>query len=346
MRIFGGLSRGVCAGVRSYLAGWREPVRNMSTQREKPAMKQRSPRRAAFTLIELLVVMAIIATLIGLLLPAVQKVREAAYRTECRNNLKQLALGTHLFESTVRYFPTGGVGTPTPIAPNPSSRYTSNAANAVPATGKSQQWSWAYQILPYVDQENLWKLPNTALDDFGDASLGIPGVRGYAIKVFSCPSRRAPAAAQVGNFLVFPGDYAGNGGNAGTNNGMIVPSNSGQTVTLGRLKSTSNTVLLSEKAVSVPGASGGIETGDVEGVFYGYKVESIRFSDVPPVPDGPSATPTSPSMPFGSAHPGAFNIAFVDGSVRQALYSVDFLKVWQPICNRNNPFPVDMSDVQ
>src|SRR5262245_22329125 len=95
-------------------------------------------RRRAFTLIELLVVIAIIAILIALLLPAVQKVREAAARAQCENNLKQLALGLHTYQSTEGTFP-------------PS--YT--LAVLPPAT--IQSYSWGVLALPYVEQGNLYR---------------------------------------------------------------------------------------------------------------------------------------------------------------------------------------------
>src|SRR5438128_8237330 len=105
----------------------------------KRCARRRRPWRTAFTLIELLVVIAIIAILIALLVPAVQKVREAAARTQCLNNLKQIGLALHSYHDVRRRLPPGGVSQITTPAP-PSSE---------------AGLSWQVLILPYIEQGNL-----------------------------------------------------------------------------------------------------------------------------------------------------------------------------------------------
>src|SRR5262249_11060084 len=152
---------------------------------------------AAFTLIELLVVIAIIAILIGLLVPAVQKVREAAARMKCSNNLHQLALGLHTYHDAQGTFPKMLPASYTPV-------------------------SWHALVLPYVEQDALGKtiLPNAPAYSAGQNANRVAGQ--YRMAVFLCPSyseeRSSSTIDNISGFgNAYTTHYVGNAGPKGIN---------------------------------------------------------------------------------------------------------------------------------
>src|SRR6187200_2836948 len=132
-------------------------------------------RSHGFTLIELLVVIAIIAVLIGLLLPAVQKVREAAARTKCQNNLKQLGLAVHNYHDANSFLPPGGIDVVSVGAPK----------LGIPPTAQHIAHGWAMLILPYIEQDAMYRQYNLRLDWRHPANQPIVS---SPIPIMQCPS--------------------------------------------------------------------------------------------------------------------------------------------------------------
>src|SRR5262245_7954287 len=129
--------------------------------------------RAAFTLIELLVVIAIIGILIAMLVPAVQKVRASAARTQCANNLKQLGLAVHAYHESFKKVPS-----------NPKVLFFD--WNADKDTPGPQSWTWIARILPYCDQASLAKSFNIPGSPIAAAKAGLPTV----MPILTCPAVR------------------------------------------------------------------------------------------------------------------------------------------------------------
>jgi prepilin-type N-terminal cleavage/methylation domain-containing protein len=178
----------------------------------------------AFTLVELLVVIAIIGVLVALLLPAIQAAREAARRSQCQNNLKQIGLGALNHESTYKYFPTGGWSYD--WGPDPDRGF-----------GEDQPAGWAYGLLPFVEQQALRNLGSgTAVNSTARRDAITQLFTAY-VPVYRCPSRGAPnlqlshwnnaSLKNVGDWVddlgkstgVFKTDYAANSGTATKSDG-------------------------------------------------------------------------------------------------------------------------------
>jgi prepilin-type N-terminal cleavage/methylation domain-containing protein/prepilin-type processing-associated H-X9-DG protein len=299
---------------------------------------------SGFTLIELLVVIAIIGILIGLLLPAVQKVREAANRTKCGNNLKQMALAVHNYNDAIGHLPPGSV-------------YTTNYME-----------NWAISILPFIEQDALYRKYNFAKTNYDTANQAV--VETF-IKTYTCPadlhqnllltpeSGGAAFPYATGSYRAMTGlgDVTQTGGaNLTDGNGFFdiaagppdlyfaqrgamhitgVKSKDGVLLHCESLSNiidgTSNTVLIGEFST---------RTHPTRTSFWGYTYTSYSMS---------SAVPSSLSLTndydacanvtstaafckraFGSFHPDGFNVCLADGSVRFIQYGIS-LTVWEAL---------------
>jgi prepilin-type N-terminal cleavage/methylation domain-containing protein/prepilin-type processing-associated H-X9-DG protein len=267
-------------------------------------------RRRGFTLIELLVVIAIIAVLIGLLLPAVQKVREAAARMSCQNNLKQLGLALHSYHDATGKLPPGQVQGPCPEA----------------GVFGTVNHGWAVFILPYLEQQPLYALYHWDLDA---ADPGNQPVVAHPLKNFWCPSAPEqdryftgrPFAASGGKGAC--GDYAPTWGvdpalAAGDARGVLVPNSVTKLADI--TDGTSNTALLTEDAGRPTlwrAGRAGPDQAVVGGPWAGFNTGiTVRGS----TPDGtsrpgPCVMNCTNDHEVYSFHPGGADAVFADGSV-------------------------------
>lgn len=278
----------------------------------------RSNRRSAFTLIELLIVIAICSILMGLLLAAVQRVRNAAARTRCGNHLRQIGLAFHLHHDARGVLPSNGGWDGTPQIQDSAGTWFVPATHDA-ATGLTFRWgvgdarhgprqqtgSWAFAILPYLEQDAMhrgreWRRP---------------------VPLYACPSRRGAVALTA--FDDANGTYQGGGWEWGKTdyaaNAHVVANRPACMKLPHILDGTSHTVLAGEKAMRPAEYDTGTWYWD-EPFFLGGSFGTAR--------NGTGVVRDAADMGFafrrnwGSAHSGGANFLFADGSVRPVRYNV------------------------
>ncbi len=266
--------------------------------------------RSAFTLIELLVVIAIIAILIGLLVPAVQKVRSAAARAQCQNNLKQIGLAMHSYHDTYRKLPPGWL--------------TTNNGGSAPNPG----WSWQLLILPYIEQGPLFTtlaVPTTMTSGtvLANSPATATAVMQTNIATYMCPAdggsqintsfsgNFAKANYVINKFVVGPG--ANDGGSQQT-----------PMTLMGITDGSSNTTLVGERDMTINiGSPMLVRHSATSASFEGRMGRGLSPDPRLLANKGQWTTGDEQRLAFSSLHTGGCNFVFADGSVHFISSSVD-----------------------
>jgi prepilin-type processing-associated H-X9-DG protein len=247
----------------------------------------------------LLVIIAVIAILIALLLPAARRVRGPAERLQCQTNLKQLMLALHDFESAGSPAPYRATG-----SPDSPAEYVFPPGCFGPGTTPEERLSWMAALLPYLEQDSLYRQLNLEKGYAGN----LPAVQAR-IKTFLCPaSKEAATADAVTHYVAMSGiglDAASQPEGAAGNGFMGYD----RLTSLAMIKDgTSNTIALMETCVGLgPWARGGVST-----------LRGFDPADVPPLGE---------NRPFGGLHTAGMNAAMADGSVRFLRNSIDAKRV-------------------
>lgn len=295
-------------------------------------------RRQGFTLIELLVVIAIIAILIALLLPAVQQAREAARRSTCKNNLKQIGLALHNYHDTALTFPSAHVRT-------------------VANSWLSSQIGWQARILPYVDQANLYNMIDWSIQPGNTGTANTTAMK-EELPVFRCPSdpgnRGTTGQPAYGptNYVACSAQYGdfSAGGTAFANNGRSVMFLNSATRIRDITDGTSNTMIASECKVGHPYASANATSGTVctgtatqklRGYtwFWGQAMHMWSYSTlVGPNTDlleCSSGTGGPALMGAHSQHTGGVHVLFADGRIQFISENIN-LGTWQDLGHKTD----------